>query len=269
MTTQTTPKPKTAPKTKPKTKPAWQRWAPLVVMIALVGLGYALGWQKVISVEALTANYAALKNFVVVWGLLAALAAGVLYATSTALSLPVGWILTVATGLLFGWWQAAIIVVISATLGASVLYWIARTSLRDFYRQRAGAYLNKLAEGFARDAVSYMLFLRLVPAFPFVLVNFAPGILGVRFSTYFWTTLVGIAPATAAYAFAGAGLGSVIERQAEMYDSCVAAGGTDCGFSLEASALITPELVIAFAALGLVALVPAAMRRFSTARVKT
>ncbi|NOZ33137.1 MAG: TVP38/TMEM64 family protein [Alphaproteobacteria bacterium] len=257
MNTQTTTKP----------RPAWRRWAPLAGLIAIIALGYSLGWHRLISAEALTANYTALKDFVLAYGLLAALAAGLVYATATALSLPVGLIMTVSIGILFGWWQATIIVVISATLGASVLYWIARTSLRDFYQERAGAYLNKLAKGFARDAVSYMLFLRLVPAFPFVLVNFAPGILGVPFFTYFWTTLVGIAPGTAAYSFAGAGLASVMERQSEMYIQCTEAGGANCGFSLELSALITPELLIAFAALGLVALTPVVIRRFWPARV--
>lgn len=241
--------------------PPWRRWLPLaIVALAIVGF-FALGLHRFFTFEMLTANYVALKSAVGEQWLLVVAVFAAVYMASTALSLPIGAVLTVAGGLLFGWWQNTLIVVVSATAGASILFWIARSALREVFERRAGARLNKLAEGFREDEANYLLFLRLVPAFPFALVNFAPGILGVSFVTYVWTTFVGIAPGTAAYSFAGEGLASVIERQAEMREACLAAGNADCGYSLDASALVTPQLLIAFAALGVMALIPPVVRR--------
>jgi len=247
----------------PHREPArwWRRWLPLAIVVLAIVAFFALGLHRVFTFEMLTANYVALKSTVAEQWLTAVAVFAVVYVISTALSLPVGGVLTVAGGLLFGWWQNSLIVVFSATLGASILFWIARTALRDLFERRAGKWLNRLAEGFREDEANYLLFLRLVPVFPFALVNFAPGILGVNFVTYVWTTFIGIAPGTAAYSFAGEGLGSVIERQAEMRQACLAAGNTDCGFSLDPAALVTPQLVIAFAALGVVALIPPVVRR--------
>ncbi|MGL4975055.1 MAG: TVP38/TMEM64 family protein, partial [Bosea sp. (in: a-proteobacteria)] len=116
-------------------------------------------------------------------------------------------------------------------------------------------------EGFREDAASYMLFLRLVPVFPFWLVNLAPALAGVPLSTFLWTTLVGIVPGTFAFAFAGAGLDSVVAAQAAARASCLAAGRTDCSAGLDLKALVTPQLLTAFALLGLVALVPVIWRK--------
>jgi uncharacterized membrane protein YdjX (TVP38/TMEM64 family) len=239
----------------------WRRWLPLAIVVLAIGAFFALGLHRVFTFEMLTANYLALKATISDQWLTAMAVFAMVYMVSTALSLPVGAVLTVAGGLLFGWWQNTLIVVISATVGASILFWIARTALRDLFERRAGKWLNRLAEGFREDEANYLLFLRLVPVFPFALVNFAPGILGVSFVTYVWTTFVGIAPGTAAYSFAGEGLASVIERQAELRQACLAAGTADCGFSFDPGALVTPELVIAFAALGVVALIPPVVRR--------
>lgn len=247
----------------PETRPTspWRRWLPLAVLVAAIAAFFAAGLDRYFTFAALADNYAALKAFVADQWLTAMLAFAAVYIVSTALSLPLGAVLTIGGGLLFGWWQNALIVIFAATVGASILFWIAKTSIGEFLKERAGPRLQKLRKGFQEDEVNYMLFLRLVPAFPFALVNFAPGVLGVSFFTYFWTTLVGIAPGTAAYSFAGEGLASVIERQAEMRESCLAAGGDDCGFSLDPSALVTPQLLIAFAALGVVALIPPVVKR--------
>ena len=107
--------------------------------------------------------------------------------------------------------------------------------------------------------MSYLLFLRLVPAFPFAVVNLAPALLGVPLSTYVIGTFIGIIPGTAAYSIAGAGLGSVVEAQNKVYNACLAAKGeANCEYSIDFSAHVTKELVIAGVALGFVALIPVA-----------
>ena len=96
----------------------------------------------------------------------------------------------------------------------------------DLLAARAGPLLSRFRQGFQEDAFSYLLFLRLVPIFPFWLVNLAPGLLGVGFATYVATTLLGIIPGTFAYSLAGNGLDSVIEAQQAAHQSCLAKIGT-------------------------------------------
>ena len=111
---------------------------------------------------------------------------------------------------------------INATVGATIIFLIAKTSLGEPMAARAGPWLGKLRAGFQENALNYLLFLRLVPLFPFWLVNLAPGLLGVRLPTYLLGTFVGIIPGTFAFAFAGVGLDSVIEAQRAAYQACLA-----------------------------------------------
>ena len=121
----------------------------------------------------------------------------------------------------------------------------------------------KLSEGFQKDALSYMLFLRLVPAFPFWFVNIAPAVLGVPLRTFVLGTVMGIIPATFAFASAGAGLDSVIMAAKNEHAACVAAKGADaCPIKIHASSLLTKELVLALVLVGLVALIPVVLKRW-------
>ncbi len=105
-----------------------------------------------------------------------------------------------------------------------------------------------------------------MPVFPFWLVNLAPGLLGVGLGTYVAATVIGIVPGTFAYSIAGKGLDSLIAAQQAAHQSCLAKVGPDaqnsCPFVLEPQALLTPGLIAGFIALGLVALVPIALKRF-------
>jgi len=167
--------------------------------------------------------------------------------------------------LLFGWMAGTALAVFAATIGAALIFLIARSSFGDTLAARAGPWLNRLRDGFQENAFSYLLFLRLVPAFPFFVVNLAPALLGVPLRTFVVGTAVGIIPGTAAFATAGAGLGSVVEAQNAAYQSCLAAnpvnGEAACPYTIDTSALVTKELLVAFAVLGLVALLPVILKR--------
>lgn len=243
-----------------------KRWLPLALLIIIVLALYFSGTYRWISVEALVQNYTRMSQFVAEHLLWALLIYMLFYAVAVALSFPAAWVLTVSGGLLLGWWIAGLATIFAATVGASVLYFIARTSLGEHMRENAKGYIQKMRDGFQKDAVNYMFFLRLTPVFPFTLVNIAPGILGVPFSIFFWTTLVGIAPGTFAYAYAGEGLDSIVMAQAEAYEVCVAAGNTPCGISLKLGNIITTDLLIALAALGLAALIPIIIKRLRKTR---
>jgi uncharacterized membrane protein YdjX (TVP38/TMEM64 family) len=142
-----------------------------------------------------------------------------------------------------------------------MVFLVARSSFGDVLARRAGPALTRLKDGFARDAFHYLLFLRLVPLFPFWLVNLAPALANVKLRTFVAATAVGIIPGTFAFAFVGEGLDSVLAVQAD-WKACVSAPSTRvCPDEPTLSALITPQLLLAFSALGLVALLPVALRR--------
>ncbi len=238
-----------------------RQWGPLFVLVALGALVYVQGWHNYLSLEFVADNRDALQAFVADTYVLALVGFGLVYAVSTALSLPGGAILTILGGFLFGPIIGGLIVVVGASVGATGIFLIARTSVGEPLARRAGPWLEKLRDGFQDNAMSYLLFLRLVPAFPFWLVNLAPALLGVPLRTYVIGTFFGIIPGTFAFSFVGGGLDSIIAAQRQSFDDCVASGAGDCSFSLDPGALITTELLLAFAALGVVALIPILIKR--------
>lgn len=242
----------------------WRRrlqWLLLAGLVLVSGVLLASGAPRYLSPRVLVENYAGFKDFLAAhwWEGLAIYAAG--YATMVALSIPGGLVLTIAGGLFFGWLVGGVVTVLAATLGATLLFVLARTTLGQTLARQAGPRISAMREGFRDDAVSYLLFLRLVPVFPFWLVNLAPALLGVGLGTFVATTLVGIAPGTFAFTVIGAGLDSVVALQAEQLAECRAAGGGDCAVSLSFSNLLTPTLFAAFVALGALALLPALAKR--------
>jgi uncharacterized membrane protein YdjX (TVP38/TMEM64 family) len=252
---------------------AWQdrfaparRWGPLVLLVVAAGLVYATGAYDYLSLAAVADHRDWLQTLVSQHWLAAIAGYGLIYMVTVALSIPGAALLTVLGGFLFGWLIAGVLVVVAATAGATVVFLVARTSLGDVLARRAGPRLNALAKGFRDDAFNYLLFLRLVPVFPFWLVNIAPGLFNVRLATFVTATLVGIVPGTFAFAFLGSGLDSIIAEQKAVYEACLAAGRDDCEMTFEAGALLTPELIIAFVALGVVALIPVVVRRLRARR---
>jgi len=250
-----------------RTAGSWRRFAPLIALAAVTALVFAMGWHKVLSLKTIGLNYDALKGYIADHLVLSLVAYVLAYIAVVALSLPGGLIMTLAGGLLFGWQLGAPATVIGATIGATILFLIARSSLGESLAARAGPSIAKLRAGFQDNAFSYLLFLRLVPAFPFVIVNLAPALLGVKLGTYVAATFLGIIPGTTAYSIAGAGLASVIEGQNKVYKECLAklAPGSSmtCDYSIDTGQLVTKELVAAFIALGLVALIPVAIKSWS------
>ena len=246
---------------------AWVRrlW-PLGLLLAGTALVFAMGWGSYLSLESLAENRAALAQAIDANLPLALLIFVALYAATVALSVPGGAALTLAGGLLFGWFVGGVASVIGATLGAAVVFLAAKSALSDLVAAKAGPWLERFRQGFQEDAFHYLLFLRLVPIFPFWLVNLAPALLGVSFTTYLAATAIGIIPGTFAYSLAGNGLDSVIEAQQALHQSCLAkmgAGGQEsCPYTLDPGALLTPELIAGLVALGLVALVPVLVKWF-------
>lgn len=235
----------------------FRRWIPIGLLVAIMAVGYVEGWYEYLSLANLIRERQHLTEFVGTYLLLALAAYVAIYAVSVALSFPGASFLTIAGGFLFGWLTAGLATVFAATLGATVVFLAARSSLGTALKARAGPFLNRLSSGFRENAMSYLLFLRLTPIFPFWLVNIAPAIFHVPVGTYVFSTLVGIIPGTFAFAFIGSGLDSVIAAQEAANPGCAAAGSCE----VDIGAFVTPELLAAFFVLGFASLIPVVLKR--------
>ncbi|ODN69171.1 TVP38/TMEM64 family protein [Methylobrevis pamukkalensis] len=238
-------------------------WPILVIVGALV-LFLALGGHRQLSLEALVENRRHLGEIVTAHFWLALAGYALVYLVATSVSIPGLAVLTIAGGLLFGWIVAGFVVIVAATAGASVLFLVARTSLGATLREKAGPRLARFTEGFRKDAWSYLLFLRLVPIFPFWVVNLAPALAGVPFGVFLATTALGIAPGTFAFTLIGSGLDSVVEAQIAAQPGCL--DDPACVPTIDPGALLTPQLVAAFVALGVIALLPVVIRAVKNRR---
>lgn len=229
---------------------AWRRLLPVAVLAVAAALFFALGLHRYLTFEALRDNRALLLDWVAEYGAAAGLGYAAIYAAAAALSLPGAAFMTLAGGFMFGAVAGTIYTVAGATAGAAAIFLIARTALGDSLRARAGPWMAKLEEGFRGDALSYLLVLRLVPLFPFWLVNLAPALLGVRTGVFVLATAVGIIPGTFVYCLAGAGLGGVF----------------DSGEAFSLAGVLTPEMIAGLAGLALLSLVPVAYKRIKARR---
>jgi uncharacterized membrane protein YdjX (TVP38/TMEM64 family) len=230
--------------------------APRIALLAALGIAAGLiFWfdlDRYLTFMALKDNRFVLVNFVEQRMVLAVLTYLAVYALATAVSLPGGAILSIAGGFLFGSWLGTLWIVIAATIGATAIFLIARTALGGPLRQRAGPALRRMEAGLAQNAFSYLLTLRLIPLFPFFLVNLVPAFLGVTLRTYVVATLIGVIPGAFVFASAGVGLGSVFASSQ----------------SFTAKSVVTPEILVALTGLGLLSLLPVAYKWVRARRAK-
>ena len=218
---------------------------PLLALAAVAGVILWFDLDRYLTFSALKEHRHALIAFVDEQMALAVLTYIVVYALATAVSLPGGAILSVAGGFLFGAWLGTLWIVMAATIGATAIFLIARTALGGPLRRRAGPALRRMEDGFSKNAFSYLLTLRLIPLFPFFLVNLVPAFLGVTLRTYVIATAVGVIPGAFVFASSGVGLGSVF----------------DSSESFSASSVLTPEILVALTGLGLLSLLPVVYKR--------
>jgi len=241
-----------------------KRWGPLVMVLGLLIGGYISGVQDYISLSSLVKNRAALGEFVADNAIIAALSFIVVYAVLVALSFPGASLLTMTSGLLFGGIIGGFITVIGATIGAVAIFLIARSSLGDFLEAKAGPFLNKMIEGFKKDAFQYLLTIRLTPVFPFWAVNIVPAILNMKLGPYALATFIGIIPGTFVFAYIGAGLDSILDGVREAQPGCGGAG--TCKFDF--GQLVTGEILIALAGLALISILPLIVKKIRGNKAK-
>ena len=228
-------------------KLTFKRLLPLCVIGALCIPFFTLGFADYLSFEALKANRDVIMAWTVDHYILAVFAFIGAYILIVSMSLPGGIWLTMMGGFLFGTIECTIYVVFGATVGATVIFLAARYAFADYLRAKAGASVRKMEDGFRENALSYLLFLRLVPAFPFWLVNLVPALIGVPVGTYVIGTFVGIIPGTFVFASVGSGLGEVFDG----------GGVPDLGI------IFTPGILLPIIGLAVLALIPVFYKKFT------
>ena len=218
----------------------------LATILAIVAVFYLVGGAHWLNLSYLLAQRGALHMLVQRHYFAAVLVAGLIYAFMTAISIPGGTVLSLLIGFLFGRWVGGLTIVIFATLGASLIFLIARyligTAVRTRLENKPQA--AKLLHGFERNAFNYLLFVRLVPLFPFWLVNLTSAFTAIRMRQFVLGTFIGIIPGSFIYANLGEQLASIHTLHG----------------------LISPGLIAALVLLGLFALLPVAVRRWRTSR---
>jgi uncharacterized membrane protein YdjX (TVP38/TMEM64 family) len=212
-------------------------WIVLAIIGALAAIR-ATGLGEHLSLDTLARHREALTGFVAGNWAVAALAYLGVYIAAVAFSVPGAVFLTLSGGFLFGAVAGTALTVLGATIGATAVFLLARTLFGEDALSRLGPRAEALAEAIRRNAASYLLVLRLVPLFPFFLVNLVPAFVGVKLPVYVATTLVGILPGTAVFSLAGAGLGDVLAR----------------GGEVDVGSVLTPQVVGALVGLALLSL---------------
>lgn len=214
--------------------------------ILLAGIGAFLYFDlgRYLSLETLKANRDALLRYTAAHYETAVVVFILLYILQTTFSLPGGAVLTLTGGFLFGSLVGTLYVNVGATVGATLAFLAARYLLHDWVEKKFGDRLQAIQTGFAKDAFSYLLTLRLIPIFPFFLVNLVSGLTRIKVGTYILATSIGIIPGSFVFAFAGRQLGTI--------DSL--------------SEIASPSVLLAFTLLGMLALIPVAYRKWTGSR---
>jgi len=210
------------------------------VIAVAIGAFFYFDLGRLLSLAALKDNRDHLLAFTEANYVGAAVLFVLCYIAMTGLSLPGAVILTLAGGFLFGSVFGTLLVNLGATCGATLAFLAARYMLRDWVEQRFGKWLDPLQQGFAKNAFSYLITLRLIPLFPFFAVNLVSGLTRMNVGSYVTATALGIIPGSFVYAYAGRQLGTINSL----------------------SEIASPNVIAAFVLLGLLALVPIAYKKF-------
>ncbi len=206
-----------------------QRLALLLLVGVAVVAFLALDLGQWLSFEYLQSQRAALVDYRDAHPLLSTAAFFALYVVATGLSLPGAAVLSLAAGAIFGLVWATLLVSFASSLGATLAFLIARYLVRDPIQSRYGSRLQAIDAGIARDGAFYLFTLRLVPLFPFVVINLLLGLTAMRTRTFYWVSQLGMLPATLVYVNAGTQLGQLSSP----------------------AGILSPQLLGAFALLGL------------------
>jgi uncharacterized membrane protein YdjX (TVP38/TMEM64 family) len=226
----------------PRRRPSWKKIALAGIIVGSVAAFFALGGHRYLNFETLKTHRQALQAFTRRHYIPMVFGVALAYMVATALSFPGGVAMSLVVGFLFGRWVGTGIVVVAASLGATLAFLSARYLFADAVRKRMGPRLQRLARGFHEDAFNYLLFVRLVPLFPFWLMNLVPAFTPVTTRTFYVATAIGILPGSFVFCNLGQRL-STISSTDDLWDA---------------------QTLFALSLLGVLSLVPIAWKKMRT-----
>ena len=199
-----------------------------LLVVAAVALFFGMGLDQYLTLGAIKQSQGEFAAMLAQSPVRVTLMAFAFYVVVVALSLPGATIMGLAAGALFGLWYGTLLVSFASTIGATLAFLMSRYLLRDIVQQRFGGKLQAINEGMAKDGALYLFMLRLVPAFPFFLINLLMGLTQIRTRTFYWVSQVGMLAGTLVYVNAGTQLARLESL----------------------SGIFSPELLASFALLG-------------------
>ena len=218
-------------------------WIAIATVATLIAIRVSPIGQ-LISLDTLRVYHGSLTEWVAANTVLAVIGYVAIYIAATALSFPGGALLSLTGGFLFGPVFGTVLISVGATTGAAIVFLFARTLFGDRALAKIGEQQPQLVAGIRRNAWSYLLVMRLIPLFPFFLVNLVAAFVGVSLPTYLLTTFFGILPGSIVYSLSGAGLGDVL----------------DGGSNLSVGSVFTPMIIGALVGLSLLSLLALVVR---------
>lgn len=204
----------------------------VVLVVAVAIAAYVFKINQYFTLDFIREQQAQLKTFQETQPFFAAALYFLVYVCVAAFSIPGAAVLTLLGGALFGLWQGIFLVSFASTTGATLAFILARFLLRDWIQKKYSKQLDVLNDGFKKEGVFYLFALRLIPAFPFFLVNILSSIMPIKTSQFYGISQLGMLPGTAVYVYAGTELAKIKSL----------------------SDLASPSLIAAFVMLGLLPL---------------
>jgi len=186
-----------------------KKFIPLSVFLILISTLYTSGLLDYVSLESIKNHREYLLNLVEQNPITSGLIFMGLYIVTVALSLPIASLLTLLGGFLFGIFAGTIMIVTSATIGASIIFMVAKSAIGETLRDKAGPFYNKVAVNMRDNVIQYMFFVRLVPVMPFFVANILPALFNIKLRDFIFTTFFGIIPGTAVYTNIGRSLADI------------------------------------------------------------
>ncbi len=217
-----------------------KRYALPLILVILMILAYVFDLHQSLSFSELQNRKEDFQSYTNEHPVISIGIFSLVYVIAVALSLPFATLLTLLGGFLFGFWLGTGIVVSSATIGATIIFLIAKTSFGAVLREKAGKLYTKIEHDMNENAIGYLFFMRLVPIFPFFLVNIAPALFNISLQTYVVTTFLGILPGSAVYVYTGQSLGDIDDPKD----------------------IFSIEVISAFVLLGIFAIIPTLYKKF-------
>jgi len=226
-----------------------KKFLPLLIIVSLSIMAWVLDLHHYLSFETLKTHQQSFEVWINNHLVLSILLYAATYIAIVALSLPAATFMTLAGGFLFGQWIGTSVVVLSATIGACLLFLSARIATSDWLSKKVGGLATAMQKGFQEHAWSYLLTLRLVPVFPFVMVNLAAALFQIPLRTFTLATLLGIIPGSFVYVSMGVALQEVIQTP-----------------HFSPNIILDPKILVAFIGLGVLSLLPVVYKQLKKNR---